>query len=233
MHAQVRTVLDNVRNHIVAESLTVQDAIDVRATVFVIDDDISVRESLETLIRTTGLEAESFASAEDFLAYSRGKSPCCLIVDVRLPGLSGLDLQRRLAGRLDIPIIFLSGCTDVPKTVQAMKGGAVEFLMKPFRTDLLLKAIHDAIERSRTAARLHSELRALTKCYELLTPRERDVMALVVSGLLNKQIGYELGISEITVKAHRGQVMRKMNADSLAALVMMSLRLGVLPVSKH
>src|SRR5262249_21316156 len=155
---------------------------------------------LELLIRAVGWEAESFASAEEFLPHQCRRGPCCLIVDPALPGLSGLDLQKQLAGRLDIPIIFMSGHNDVPMTVRAMKAGALEFLTKPIRTDLLVEAIHHALDRSRAALRLDSELRALRTCFESLTPREREVMTLVVSGLLNKQVGFELGIGEATVK---------------------------------
>jgi FixJ family two-component response regulator len=200
---------------------------DVRSVVFVVDDDISVRESLELLIRTAGWQPETFASAQAFLSRPRAIVPCCLVLDVTLPGLSGLELQQQLAERTDMPIIFITGHGDVPISVQAMKAGAVEFLTKPFKNDVLLKAIHGAIDRSRVALRLDSEVRAVRTCYESLTPREREVMALVVSGLLNKQVGGELGISEITVKAHRGQVMRKMKADSLPDLVTMAARLGL------
>jgi FixJ family two-component response regulator len=206
------------------EGVTMPDGTSI---VFVVDDDVSVRESLELLIGTAGWQAETFASAQEFLSRPRPGVPCCLVLDVTLPGLNGLELQRQLAERKDMPIIFITGHGDVPMTVQAMKAGAVEFLTKPFKDDVLLDAIRSAIERSRTALRLDSEMRALRHCYEQLTPRERDVMALVVSGLLNKQVGGELGISEITVKAHRGQVMRKMKADSLPDLVTMAARLGL------
>ena len=199
---------------------------DVRSVVFVVDDDISVRESLELLIATTGWQPETFASAQEFLSRPRATVPCCLVLDVTLPGLNGLELQQQLAERTEMPIIFITGHGDVPMSVQAMKAGAVEFLTKPFKDDVLLEAIRGAIERSRVALRLDSEVRAVRTCYESLTPREREVMALVVSGLLNKQVGGELGISEITVKAHRGQVMRKMKADSLPDLVTMAARLG-------
>ena len=198
---------------------------DTTPTVFVIDGDSSVRESLELLIKAAGWEPETFASAEEFLCHLRGRVPCCLVLDLTLPGLSGLELQRRLAGRLDIPMIFITGHTDVRMTVQAMKAGAVEFLIKPVNTVALLHAIRAAIERSRVALQDDSEARTLAKCYASLTPRERDVMTLVVSGLLNKQVAGELGISEITVKAHRGQVMRKMEAGSLAQLVTIAARL--------
>ena len=183
---------------------------DVTSIVFVVDDDVSVRESLELSIRTAGWRPEMFGSAQEFLSRPRATVPCCLVLDVALPGLSGLELQQQLAERTDMPIIFITGHADVPMSVQAMKAGAVEFLTKPFQDDVLLNAIRSAVERSRTALRQDSELRVLRDCYASLTPREREVMALVVSGLLNKQVGGELGISEITVKAHRGQVMRKM-----------------------
>ena len=206
---------------------------DITSIVFVVDDDVSVRESLELSIRTAGWRPETFASAQEFLPALALAVPCCLVLDVTLPGLSGLELQQQLAERTDMPIIFITGHGDVPMSVQAMKAGAVEFLTKPFKDDVLLDAIRGAIERSRTALRQDSELRVLRDCYASLTPREREVMALVVSGLLNKQVGGELGISEITVKAHRGQVMRKMKADSLPDLVTMAARLGLRPAPKH
>jgi FixJ family two-component response regulator len=202
---------------------------DVTSIVFVVDDDVSVRESLELLIKAAGWQPETFASAQAFLARPRPTVPCCLVLDVTLPGLSGLELQQRLVERRDMPIIFITGHGDVPMSVQAMKAGAVEFLTKPFTNDVLLDAIGGAIKRSRTAVRQEAELRVLWSAYASLTPREREVMALVVSGLLNKQVGGELGISEITVKAHRGQVMRKMKADSLPELVTMAARLGLRP----
>ncbi len=195
--------------------------------VFVVDDDISVRESLELLIKTAGWQPETFASAQDFLSSPRSTVPTCLVLDVTLPGLNGLELQQQLAERTEMPIIFITGYGDVPMTVRAMKAGAVEFLTKPFKDDVLLDAIRHAIEQSRAALRRESEMQALRSCYASLTPREREVMTLVVSGLLNKQVGGELDISEITVKAHRGQVMRKMKADSLPALVTMAARLGL------
>jgi FixJ family two-component response regulator len=201
--------------------------------VFVVDDDVSVRESLQLLVGTTGWQPETFASAPEFLSRPRATVPCCLVLDVSLPGLNGLELQRQLAERTDMPIIFITGHGDVPMSVQAMKAGAVEFLTKPFKYDVLLEAIRGAIECSRAALSRDSEIRALRNCYEALTPREREVMALVVKGLLNKQVGGDLGISEITVKAHRGQVMRKMKADSLPDLVTMAARLGLSSAQKR
>jgi len=201
--------------------------------VFVVDDDISVRESLELLIRSAGWQPELFASAQEFLDRPRVLVPSCLVLDVSLPGLNGLELQKRVAvERPDMPIIFITGHGDVPMSVQAMKAGAVEFLMKPFSDDVLLNAIRQALERSRIALARQAEIRELQDCYASLTPRERQVMALVVSGLLNKQVGGELGISEITVKAHRGKVMQKMKADSLPALVKMASQLRIRPASK-
>jgi len=199
--------------------------------VFVVDDDVSVRESLELLIRSEGWQAETFQSAQEFLVHPRVIAPSCLVLDVTLPDLSGLDLQQRVIDRTDMPIIFITGYGDVPMTVQAMKAGAVEFLTKPFSTDVLLDAVRNAIERSRTTLGHEAEMRALRQRYASLTSRERQVMALVVAGLLNKQVGSDLGISEITVKAHRGSVMRKMEADSLADLVTMAARLRLPPRS--
>ena len=200
---------------------------DRQAIVFVVDDDISVRESLELLIKSAGWQPYTFESAQQFLAYPRVTSPSCLVLDVTMPGLNGLELQKQIADRVDMPIIFITGYGDVPMSVQAMKAGAIEFLTKPFQNDTLLAAIGSAIERSREALRQETALQAVRACYASLTPREREVMALVVSGLLNKQVGGELGISEITVKAHRGQVMRKMKADSLPDLVTMAASLGL------
>jgi len=200
---------------------------DLVPIVFVVDDDVSVRESLELLIRSAGWRPETFASGEDFLSVPRATVPCCLLLDVSLPGPDGLELQQRLVERTDMPIIFITGHGDVPMSVRAMKAGAMEFLTKPLRDHELVNAIRSALERSRAALRLHSELEALQRRYARLTPREREVMRLVVSGLPNKQVGSELGISEITVKAHRGQVMRKMKAESLPDLVTMAARLGL------
>lgn len=194
--------------------------------VFVVDDDVSVRESLELLIRCEGWQPEIFSSAQEFLSRPRVLVPNCLILDVSLPDLSGLDLQKRIVGdRLDMPIIFITGHGDIPMSVQAMKAGAVEFLTKPFGDDVLLSAIRSALERSQATLGREAEVRALRDRYASLTPREKQVMALVAAGLLNKQVGGELNISEITVKAHRGQVMRKMNAGSFADLVTMAARL--------
>ena len=206
---------------------------DSRHLVFVVDDDVSVRESLELLIRHEGWQPETFASADEFLSRPRPLVPSCLVLDLSLPGLSGLDLQRRIASeRSDMPIIFITGHGDVPSTVQAMKAGAVEFLTKPFTNDTLIGAIRQALERSRLALLQNVELQGLRDRYASLSPREQQVMALVVSGLLNKQVGSELGISEITVKAHRGRVMQKMKADSLADLVEMAGRLRLTRAAK-
>ena len=195
--------------------------------VFVVDDDISVRESLEMLIQFAGWQPETFASAEEFLAHPRVLTPNCLVLDVSLPDLNGLDLQKLVADRIEMPIIFITGYGDVPITVRAMKAGAVEFLTKPLAEEALLGAIRHAIERSQTALVNEAEMQALRGRYASLTSREREVMALVVSGLLNKQVGFELGISEITVKGHRGRMMLKMKADSLAELVKMAAKLRI------
>jgi len=200
---------------------------DPQSTVIVVDDDISTREGLEALLCAAGWSVKSFASAAEFLAWRQPSGPSCLLLDVGLPDLNGLDLQDRIAGdRPEMPIIFITGYGDVPMTVRAMKAGAVEFLTKPLGEDVLLDAVDKAIEQSRIANELQSGQRDLEARHGSLSPREKQVMALVVSGLLNKQVGYELGISEITVKAHRGRVMEKMKAKSFADLVKMSANLG-------
>jgi FixJ family two-component response regulator len=204
---------------------------DTMPMVFVVDDDISVRESLELLIRSADWQPETFVSAEEFLARPRVHVPNCLVLDVSLPDLNGLDLQKCILDRTDMPIIFITGYGDVPMTVEAMKAGALEFLTKPFSEDVLLNAIRNALERSRTALGDEAALRALRDAHASLSRREQEVMALVVSGLLNKQVGAELGISEITVKAHRGRMMRKMKADSLPDLVKMAAQLRLTPAS--
>jgi FixJ family two-component response regulator len=196
--------------------------------VFVVDDDISVRESLELLIRNAGWQPELFETAQEFLSRARVAVPNCLVLDVNLPGLNGIDLQKQIArDRIEMPIIFITGHGDIPLTVQAMKGGAVEFLTKPFGEEVLLGAIRLALERSRTTLDLETQLQALRRRHESLSRREREVMELVVRGRLNKQVGFDLGISEITVKAHRGQVMRKMYAGSFADLVNIAAKLGL------
>src|SRR5881296_778522 len=200
----------------------------LKAAVFVVDDDASVREALNGLLRSAGFAVETFASAQAFLARPPSDLPGCLVLDVGLPDLSGLDLQRRMAEmHMEIPIVFITGHGDVPTSVQAMKAGAVEFLTKPFVDRDLLDAIQQAIKRDRAARRQEAEMAELYDRYESLTPREREVMEWVVSGLLNEQVAAELGTSEITVKVHRGQVMQKMQADSLASLVRMSDKLGI------
>ena len=200
---------------------------DVTSLVYVIDPDPSIRASLELLIRAQGWKAETFSSAAEFLARPRLMAPCCLLLDITPSGLTGLELQRRLASRIDLPIVFITGQADVPTTVRAMKAGAFDFLTKPLEHDALVPILRHALDRSRAVLLQESAMQALRSRYDSLTKRERDVMGLVISGLLNKQVGGELGISEITVKAHRGQVMRKMKADSLAGLVTMAARLGL------
>ena len=198
--------------------------------VFVVDDDISVRESLELLIEFAGWQPETFTSAEEFLARPRTATPSCLVLDVSLPALNGLELQKLIgADRVDMPIIFITGHGDVPMTVQAMKAGAVEFLTKPFDDEVLLSAIRHALKHSAAVLDEQAEITDLRDSFDSLTPREQDVMRLVVAGMLNKQIGLKLGISEITVKAHRGKVMQKMKADSVADLVKTAVRLGLVP----
>jgi len=203
-----------------------------RPIVFVVDDDISVRESLEGLLRSAGWRVETFVSAADFLAYPRTNVPCCLVLDVSLPDLNGLELQQRLDDRRELPIVFITGHGDIPMSVRAMKAGAIEFLTKPFKAGALLDAVRGAIERSTAALRRETELKTLRESYAALSRREREVLELVVSGKLNKQVGGELGISEITVKAHRGRVMRKMKAGSIADLVKMAGKLSAPPSSR-
>jgi FixJ family two-component response regulator len=202
--------------------------------VFVVDDDVWIRESLQTLLEDEGWQPETFSSAQEFLDRPRPTTPSCLVLDVSLPGLNGLDLQKRVAvERTDMPIIFITGHGDIPMSVGAMKAGAVEFLTKPFSDAVLLTAIRQALERSRLALTQEAEVQELRDRYASLTPRERDVMALVVSGLLNKQVAGELGITESTVKAHRGQVMQKMKANSVADLVKTTARLNQTAAPKH
>ena len=201
---------------------------EIPSIVFVVDDDASVRNALKSLIRSVGLQVELFGSAQEFLQSKRPNAPSCLILDIRLPGISGLDFQRKLAEAGNfIPIIFITGHGDIPMSVRAMKGGAVEFLTKPFRDQDLLDAIHVALERDRARRQREDEIATLKDRFEWLTPREREVLPLVVSGLPNKQIADKIGTSETTVKVHRGQLMRKMGADSLPELVRMAERIGI------
>jgi FixJ family two-component response regulator len=196
-----------------------------RPVVYVVDDDISVRESLATMIRFVGWQPQTFPSAQEFLSSPRGFVPSCLVLDLSLPDLNGLDLQKRIADRIDMPIIFITGHGDVPTTVRAMKAGAAEFLTKPYSDELMLTAIRQGIERSQAALRREAEMRSIRDRYASLSKREQQVMALLVCGLMNKQVGVKLGISEITVKAHRGRVMLKMKANSFADLVKMAVTL--------
>lgn len=218
----------NDRKHSLERQFGSTETSQLTPIVFVVDEDIAIRQALEMLIGTVGWKVETFPCAHDFLARSRSIAPCCIIVDIRLPDLSGLELQARIASeRKKMPIIFLTAGSDIATTVKAMKAGAFEFFVKPLHEEMLVSAIREALEASRTAFAREASRQALQRCFASLSRREREVMALVSSGLLNKQVGGELGISEITVKAHRGQVMQKMHANSLADLVRMATNLGL------
>jgi FixJ family two-component response regulator len=198
-----------------------------RSMVYVLDDDARVREALVALLTSAGYRVTPFASAPEYLAYTRPDVPGCLLLDLNMPGMSGLDLQRELAGKHEPPIVFLTGHGDIPSTVKAMKGGAVEFLAKPFDEEALMEAIDTAIKQDAQAREAHAKLEAIRKRYLSLTPREREVLPFIVRGFLNKQTAGELGTSEITIRIHRGQIMRKMAADSLADLVRLAAELGI------
>jgi FixJ family two-component response regulator len=232
MHSTAKAEISGARTmslaHVFSHELKFSPGPLVTPIVFVVDEDAAVRASLELLIRCQGWKPETFATSQEFLKRPRTVVPCCLVLDVSIPGFDSLELQKRIAvERTDMPIICITSRGDVPTTVQAMKAGALEFLMKPFDDEVLLNAMQEALERSRVTLARETEMQELRDCFASLTRREREVMALVVAGLLNKQVGGELGISEITVKAHRGQVMVKMKADSLPDLVQMAARLGV------